>query len=146
MKKILATMLLVTMLMSIACTASATTSFWLPVTCTSTTNYARYTTQPEYKSSNIAAAIYVKHHDNVGTSEYTNHFRGQKRPVGSGSWTTCGSKWCTQGVNVPIQNNNIVSGADYTISARGNTNYYDYDGISEIQLSGSFDANSSVRP
>ena len=45
------------------------------------------------------------------------------------------------GLNVPIQNNNIVRYKTYSVSGRGNTNYYNYDGISSIVLRGSFNPN-----
>ena len=105
--------------------------------CDSTTNYTR-NTQKAYKTTGTAA-IYVNHHDNVDTDEYTNHFRGQL--VKDDTWTMKGSKWCTQGLNVPIQNNNIKKGQRYTVSARGNTNYYNNDGIERIWLNGSYNVN-----
>ena len=137
MKKMVALALAITMLVSLASVASAA-SFGIPVWCNSTTNYTKADTKGE-KKSGTQAAIYVYHHDNVDTEEYTNHFRGQL--VNGRTRTTKGSKWCTQGLNVPIQNNNIVSGKTYSVSGRGNTNYYNNDGISSITLSGSFEVN-----
>ena len=63
----------------------------------------------DQKLNDTHAAIYVRHYDNVDTTEYTNHFRGIE--VDS-NYATRGSKWCTQGLNVPIQNNNIKKGRD----------------------------------
>ena len=136
MKKMVALALAITMLVSLASAASAAT-LSIPARCDSTTNYT-LNTQKAYKTTGTAA-IYVNHHDNVDTDEYTNHFRGQL--VKDDTWTMKGSKWCTQGLNVPIQNNNIVKNEWYSVSARGNTNYYNYDGISSIVLSGSFNPN-----
>ncbi len=137
MKKMLAMVLVVAMLMSIASVASAAT---LRVTCTDTTTYNRLT--PGIRKNTGSAAIYVNHHDNVATDEYTNHFRGQEgASENAASWTTRGSKWCTQYLNVPIQNANISAGKCYTVSARGNTNYYNYDGISSITLTVTVDPN-----
>ena len=136
MKKMVALALAITMLVSLASVASAA-SFGIPVWCNSTTNYTR-NTQKAYKTTGTAA-IYVNHHDNVDTDEYTNHFRGQL--VKDDTWTMKGSKWCTQGLNVPIQNNNIKKGHRYTVSARGNTNYYNNDGIERIWLNGSYNVN-----
>ena len=135
MKKMVALALAITMLMSLASVASASTGFSIPVSCTDTTNYTK-APSVEYKSKG-SAAIYVVHHDNVDTTEYTNHFRG----IDDDANVTRGSKWCTQGLNVPIQNNNIKTGKNYTVSGRGNTNYYNNDGISRVTLSGTFDAN-----
>ena len=135
MKKMVALALAITMLVSLASVASAA-SFGIPVWCNSTTNYTKADTTGEQKSG-TQAAIYVNHHDNVDTDEYTNHFRGIEVKTN----TTRGSKRCTQGLSVPIQNNNIKSGTFYTVSARGNTNYYNNDGISRITLNGRYDVN-----
>ena len=104
----------------------------------STTNYTMADSEGDQKLNDTHAAIYVRHYDNVDTTEYTNHFRGIE--VDS-NYATRGSKWCTQGLNVPIQNNNIKKGHRYTVSARGNTNYYNNDGIERIWLNGSYNVN-----
>lgn len=135
MKKMVALALAITMLMSLAGVASAA-PFGIPVWCNSTTNYTKADEAGEQKSG-TQAAIYVYHHDNVDTDEYTNHFRGIEVKTN----TTRGSKWCTQGLSVPIQNNNIKNRIFYTVSARGNTNYYNNDGISRITLNGRYDVN-----
>ena len=135
MKKMVALALAITMLMSLAGAASAAT-LSIPARCDSTTNYTKADEVGEQKSG-TQAAIYVYHHDNVDTDEYTNHFRGIEVKTN----TTRGSKWCTQGLSVPIQNNNIKSRIFYTVSARGNTNYYNNDGISRITLNGRYDVN-----
>ena len=134
MKKMVALALAITMLVSLASVASAA-PFGIPVWCNST-NYTKADEAGQQKSG-TQAAIYVYHHDNVDTDEYTNHFRGIEVKTN----TTRGSKWCTQGLSVPIQNNNIKSGTFYTVSARGNTNYYNNDGISRITLNGRYDVN-----
>ena len=133
MKKMVALALAITMLVSLASVASAA-PFGIPVWCNSTTNYTKADEAGE-KKSGTQAAIYVYHHDNVDTDEYTNHFRGIEAKTN----TTRGSKWCTQGLSVPIQNNNIKKNTYYTVSARGNTNYYNNDGISRITLNGHYD-------
>ena len=138
MKKMVALVLAITMLVSLASVASAA-PFGIPVWCNSTTNYTKADEAGEQKSG-TQAAIYVYHHDNVDTDEYTNHFRGIEVKTN----TTRGSKWCTQGLSVPIQNNNIKSGTFYTVSARGNTNYYNNDGISRITLNGRYDVNKEM--
>ena len=135
MKKMVALALAITMLVSLASVASAA-SFGIPVWCNSTTNYTKADEVGEQKSG-TQASIYVYHHYNVDTDEYTNHFRGIEVKTN----TTRGSKWCTQGLSVPIQNNNIKSRIFYTVSARGNTNYYNNDGISRITLNGRYDVN-----
>ena len=115
MKKMVALALAITMLMSLAGVASAA-PFGIPVWCNSTTNYTKADEAGEQKSG-TQAAIYVYHHDNVDTDEYTNHFRG-----------------------IEVKTN-TTRGSFYTVSARGNTNYYNNDGISRITLNGRYDVN-----
>ena len=138
MKKMVALVLAGTMMAGMASVASATKNFDTPVWCNSTTNYTMADSEGDQKLNDTHAAIYVRHYDNVDTTEYTNDFRGIE--VDS-NYATRGSKWCTQGLNVPIQNNNIVRYKTYSVSGRGNTNYYNYDGISSIVLRGSFNPN-----
>ncbi len=154
MKKIIAMFICMTVLVISAAVASAQmypgekdqkVYFDINVFCNSTTTYTR--ARDCERKINSVAAIFVYHDDNVMTDEYTNHFRGQEAANEDAAvWTTRGSKWCTQGLKVPIQNSNIKSGMLYTVSARGNTNYYNYDGISSVALMGHFSANSSVAP
>ena len=70
MKKMVALALAITMLVSLASVASAA-PFGIPVWCNSTTNYTKADEAGE-KKSGTQAAIYVYHHDNVDTDEYTN--------------------------------------------------------------------------
>ena len=133
MKK-LATLVMAGAMMASLMSVASAERLSIPVRCDSTTNYTN-NSETALKESG-SAAIYVYHHDNVDTEEYTNHFRGIEVKTN----TTRGSKWCTQGLSVPIQNNNIKSRIFYTVSARGNTNYYNNDGISRITLNG-YDVN-----
>ena len=137
MKKMLALVLAIAMLLSLASVASATTYKTITVSCTDTTSYELIKDYEE--KTTTEAAIYVYHYDYADTDEYTNHFRGQQ--LTSGGWVTRGSKWCTQYLDVPIQNKNIVVRGVYSVSARGNTNYYNYDGISQVQLFVRFNPN-----
>ena len=132
MKK-LATLVMAGAMMASLMSVASAERLSIPVRCDSTTNYTN-NSETALKESG-SAAIYVYHHDNVDTDEYTNHFRG----IEVKTTTTRGSKWCTQGLSVPIQNNNIKSRIFYTVSARGNTNYYNNDGISRITLNGRYD-------
>ena len=134
MKK-LATLVMAGAMMASLMSVASAERLSIPVRCDSTTNYTN-NSETALKESG-SAAIYVYHHDNVDTEEYTNHFRGIEVKTN----TTRGSKWCTQGLSVPIQNNNIKSRIFYTVSARGNTNYYNNDGISRITLNGRYDVN-----
>lgn len=134
MKK-LATLVMAGAMMASLMSVASAERLSIPVRCDSTTNYTN-NSETALKESG-SAAIYVYHHDNVDTDEYTNHFRGIEVKTN----TTRGSKWCTQGLSVPIQNNNIKNRIFYTVSARGNTNYYNNDGISRITLNGRYDVN-----
>lgn len=140
MKKMLAMVLVAAMLMSIASVASAT-PFTLSVYCTEEgkTNYTEALATEKKEKSGTNGRIYVYSYDNVSTNEYTNHFRGQE--VNGNSRTTRGSKWVEQYKEIPIENANIVKDKIYSVSARGNTNYSNYDGISRITLGGYFLAN-----
>ncbi len=95
MKKMVALVLAGTMMAGMASVASATKSFDTPVWCNSTTNYTMADSEGDQKLNDTHAAIYVRHYDNVDTTEYTNHFRGIE--VDS-NYATRGSKWCTQGL------------------------------------------------
>ena len=145
MKKMVVLILAIAMLMSLASVASAGSKVVsLSVYCNNKTKYSRIENGLYNYSNNHS--IYVLHHDNVDTDEYTNHFRGQESGSASGStWTQRGSKWVTQYQDIPIENNNIVIGKYYTVTARGNTNYYDYDGLSQITLSVQYDPNNPNR-
>lgn len=94
MKKMVALVLAGTMMAGMASVASATKNFDTPVWCNSTTNYTMADSEGDQKLNDMHAAIYVRHYDNVDTTEYTNHFRGIE--VDS-NYATRGSKWCTQG-------------------------------------------------
>lgn len=82
--------------------------------------------------------IYVRHWVTGGSDSYTNHFRGRKSLEGDVyTRVNCGAKWCTVNMNVPIQSNSIKNDSYYySISGRGNTNHYDYDGVSNVTLHG----------
>ena len=140
MKKMVALVLAIAMMMSLASMASAQ-EFTIKVSCTSTTSYSDAPSKVFKQSYTGTGKIYVYSYDNVDTDEYTNHFRGQL--VVGNTRTTKGSKWCTQYLLVPIENSNIVANNYYSISGRGNTNYNNYDGVSSIQLAGYYDPNKA---
>lgn len=147
MKKFIAITLMAIMLVAVASTASAIsvnnpTTFSIYVN--SKDSSAAYTDEEnETRKTSSVRAIYVKHWVTGGSSEYTNHFRGRKTPTYHGTRTNCGAKWCTVGQNVPIESTSIVSGAYYSISGRGNTNHYDYDGVSNVTLHGNMYINAT---
>ena len=91
-----------------------------------------------YQKNVNNSSIYVKHWGLGGSDRYTNHFRGRKIASDGADRVNCGAKWCTVNMNVPIQSNSITYGkvAKYSVSGRGNTNHYDYDGVSSVDLHG----------
>ena len=140
MKKMVTIIVALAAMISIVSTASAEKrNLGYTVSCTSTTSYVQAEGGEVKANGSVDNSIYVRHYDNVDTEEYTNHFRGRELAA-SGS-TTRGSKWCTQYMEVPIQNNNIKYGWAYTVDCRGNTNYYEYDGINRVRLDGTYDVS-----
>lgn len=93
-----------------------------------------------YKSTSCPTrAIFVKHWVYGGSDEYTNYFAG-RQVIGSSRYTR-GTKWCEVNSNVPIQNSNITPENWYSIAGRGNTNHYEYDGVSRVSLHGYYYVN-----
>lgn len=72
MKKMVALVLAGTMMAGMASVASATKNFDTPAWCNSTTNYTMADSEGDQKLNDTHAAIYVRHYDNVDTTEYTN--------------------------------------------------------------------------
>ncbi len=140
MKKFLAMVLLTIMLVSMTCNALAVgtdRTFEIYVQCRNTDTYTD--ARNGYEKTVDDGAIYVKHWVMGGSDEYTNHFRGRKSlSSGVSGRTNCGAKWCTVNMNVPIQSNSINYDDTYyySVSGRGNTNHYDYDGVSYVTLHG----------
>ena len=119
MKKFMALALAAIMLVTFAACAMAETAFEFRASCTDT-NAIAYDTNgahQEYKTKNNHQ-VYVRH------------------------WVIGGSdQWATIGLKVPIQSNSITNYVSYTMAGRGNTNHYDYDGVSTVTLHGNFDTN-----
>ena len=139
MKKFMALALAAIMLVTFAACAMTETAFEFRASCTDT-NAIAYDTNgahQEYKTKNNHQ-VYVRHWVIGGSDQYTNLFKARKiveSPV------NCGSKWATIGLKVPIQSNSITNYVSYTMAGRGNTNHYDYDGVSTVTLHGNFDTN-----
>ena len=69
MKKMVALVLAGTMMAGMASVASAK-NFDTPVWCNSTTNYTMADSEGDQKLNDTHAAIYVRHYDNVDTTEF----------------------------------------------------------------------------
>ena len=97
----------------------------------------RYTTDPLIETANGGkkemnfGRLYVRHYLTELSGNYTNLFRGYR----TNDNTIHGSKWCTPGLNIPIQSSSITAGT-YKLRARGNTDYYTYMGQTSILVNG----------
>ena len=143
MKKMVALALAIAMMVSLVSVASAQKLwFHTSVSCTDTTSYYDVDNLHIYKVYTCDDnSIYVYHFDDVDKDQYTNHFRGRKSGTPNSNFSNVGAKWCTQYLEVPIQSNSIVVNKYYGVSARGNTNYYNYDGVKSVMLNGYYDPN-----
>ncbi len=155
MKKMLAAILATILLVTFAAAAFAepyptavgqSAYMDIYVSCTDTTTYTdgkRWTQKNDGADNH---AIYVRHYVGAGYGEYTNHFRGREVDSDGNTIANRGAKWCTVGINAPIQSNNITMGPWYSVSARGNTNHYDYDGVRSLVLKTNMYVNMGTMP
>lgn len=65
-------------------------------------------------------AIYVRHYVPHSVTPYTNCFKVRKVDSEGNTLAVYGEKWCTPGLNIPIQSDEIVMGEYYSVAARGN--------------------------
>ena len=101
-----------------AASTSDTFRFDYRINCQYTTDPLTVTANSGYKTMN-PGRLYVRHYLTELPGNYTNLFRGVK----NGS-SYVGSKWCTPGLNIPIQDGAFTMNATYNLAARGNTDYY----------------------
>ncbi len=156
MKKMLAAILATILLVTFAASAFAelyptfsgqSAYMDIVVSCTDTTTYTNGRRWTEKTCGADNHAIYVRHYVDAGYGEYTNHYRGREVDKETGNTiANRGAKWCTVGINVPIQSNNITMWQCYSVSARGNTNHYDYDGVRSLVLKTNMYVNMDDKP
>lgn len=79
---------------------------------------------------------YVMHHTSRGVSNMTNFFVPTSPYDMS---TTYGSKWVTPGTKTPIRSDKTVTGKQYGLKARGNTDHA-LSGYDTITINGYFNA------
>ena len=79
-------------------------------------------------------AIYVRHYVPHSVTPYTNCFKVRKVDSEGNTLAVYGEKWCTPGLNIPIQSDEIVMGEYYSVAARGNTCHYLYDDVERVEL------------
>lgn len=80
--------------------------------------------------------IYVYHTTAVGVPDMTNLFL----PFCSNDQLSCGSKWVTPGLKIPIRSDNTVYGWNYNVKARGNTDHA-LSGYNTIVVNGYYAVN-----
>lgn len=134
MKKLLAVFLILMLMVSVCSTACAT-SFNKSVQCTDPNGaYAKTVLSNEMLFCNHK--IYVNHNAQGCSNSYTNHFRGYDE-----NDYFLGSKWITPGGGYYIQGSGFCEGWRYYLTMRGNTKYYENEGLTRIVLTGVFDPN-----
>lgn len=135
MKKLIALFVMTSILIIMASVATAVTPFEFRAYCNDT-NRITYDTNPDHREDKSINdhQIYVRHWVTGGSSDYTNLFKARNVTDS----VNYGSKWCTVGMNIPIQSNSIVISKTYTMAGRGNTNHYNYDGVVSLTLHGNF--------
>lgn len=137
MKKVSVSALLAMVLLSMlvvsakAYDENASFRFDYRINSTATTDPLKDTLDSGFKEGG-AGRLYVRHYLTELPGTYTNLFRGKKVDEG----TIHGSKWCTPGLNVPIQSSTIVTRVRWRLTARGNTDYYTYMGAPSILVNG----------
>lgn len=151
-KRNLAILVLCTLLFSmtsISALAGQRVYFTLNVQCTSEDDNNVVTnstfSEPKYQPDH---SIYVTHSVVQSKAGHNNRFRALRSTDG-GNPMFCGIKWVAPvgGGGIPIQDSAILSayypGPEhrYKIAARGNTKYYQYQGLTTLTLNGSYDVN-----
>ena len=87
--------------------------------------------------------IYVYHGTSVGVADMTNYFLPYRYVYGtSTNPVSCGSKWVTPELKIPIRSDNTLASLTYSynVKARGNTDHA-LSGYSAITVSGYFSVN-----
>lgn len=134
MKKLLCFVFALVLVMSFAVTSAMATTFSLYVQCM---NESDLTYRNIYDTKCITAGrMYAKHSVSGGNSSYTNLIHVTK-PT---NWLI-GQKWATPGLKVPIQSNLIEVTKNYGCAARGNTDHYINDGITNVTLNITYTGN-----
>lgn len=133
MRKFFALVLVAVVLLSISAIAFAEASFRfdIRINSTSTSDPLTYVQNQGYKTA-APGYLYVRHYLTNIQGSYTNYFRAT---VGVGG-ASAGYKWCTPGLNVPIQSSSLTLYRSYSLAARGNTDYYTFMGQPSILVNG----------
>ena len=92
------------------------------------------------------STIYVRHYIPHNVTPYTNHFRVREVDKEGNTLSIYGDKWCTPGLNVPIQSDEIGMNNYYSVTARGNTCHYQYDNVDRVELRVNMYVNMNTYP
>lgn len=114
-----------------------------------TTDKAKYRvgTRWSYKDCGLDNhAVYVRHYVPHAATPYTNLFKVVKVDSEGNVIGVYGEKWCTPSLNVPIVSDDITMNEYYTVTARGNTLHYDYDGVERVELRVNMYVNMNIIP
>lgn len=96
------------------------------------------TGNPNTKTTNNQRInVYFNCYD--GDNTLTNYFIPFQRTTGK----SCGSKWVTPAMEIPIRSDSTVTGYSYNVKARGNTDHAlsQYGGNTTVGLFGYYETN-----
>lgn len=134
MKKLISLCLALMLVVGLCSTASATT-FTKSVQCTDPDGaYAKTDLSAVMEFCNHK--IYVNYNAQGCSNSYTNHFRGYAQ-----NDIYINDKWVTPGGGYYIQGSGFCEDWRYYLTMRGNTKYYENEGLTRVVLSGWFDPN-----
>mgnify|MGYP000843928599 CR=1 FL=1 len=133
MKKTLAIILATALIVGLCSTASATT-FTRTAQCVNQTDLVSSVNGTVKQTDD--KRILVNYNAQGCSNSFTNYFEAWN--VGNPSKKKA-SKWVTPGGSYYLQNSNaIATGTAYYLKMRGNTRYYDDEGLSSVTLAGYF--------
>jgi hypothetical protein len=129
MKKLVCALIAVTLVVSLAISSAMAAPIDMTVQCVNTTTYSEnpYT----WDSTTHSGKVYIYHTVNHSV-KYNNRFKVMK----DGVELTIG--WVTPDQNVPLSSSQITTNDTIGLKARGNTYYYELQGVSSVQLGGTF--------
>lgn len=134
MKRIVTMCALLVLLVGMCSTAQATT-FTKTVQCYNE-NGAYEKTALSNEMIFCTHHLYVQYNAQGCSNSYTNHFRGYCE-----DGLLINSKWITPGGGYYIESAGFCEGWRYYLTMRGNTRYYENEGLTNIVLAGWFDPN-----
>jgi len=79
-------------------------------------------------------AVYVRHYVSHSTLPYANCIKVREVDQDGNTLAICGEKWCTPGLNIPIESKKIEMNKYYSVTARGNTCHYGSSGVERVEL------------